>query len=216
MSSSGHGRSLRNRGTIKDPARYNEYVKIDDALVKEKDSAHVVEVCVAEKGEPNNLREAIDSCDSEHRQNAMNEEMQSLIKNKVWKLVEKPPDKLILDNRWVFKAKTDANGNISKYKARVVVQGFNQKEGIDYEKTFSPVVRLDSLRVVLTIAAKDKLKLQQFDVKTAFLNGDLEEEIYMQQPQGFSDGSTKVCRLYRSIYGLKQSARYWDKNLIIF
>ena len=116
----------------------------------------------------------------------------------------------------MFKAKTDANGNISKYKARVVVQGFNQKEGIDYEETFSPVVRLDSLRVVLTNAAKDKLKLQQFDVKTAFLNGDLEEEIYMKQPQGFSDGSSKVCRHIEAYMAASNQQDIGIKDLIFF
>ncbi|CAA7023599.1 unnamed protein product [Microthlaspi erraticum] len=112
--------------------------------------------------------------------------------------------------KWVFKTKLNCNGNVERYKARLVAKGFNQKEGIDYE-TFSPVSRKDSLRIILALVAQYDLELHQMDVKTAFLNGDLEEEVYMCQPEGFiiEGQENMVCKLKKSIYGLKQASRQW-------
>ena len=107
--------------------------------------------------------------------------------------------------KWVFKTKRDSNGNIERFKARLVAKGYTQKDGIDYKETFSPVSKKDSLRIIMALVAQYDLELHQMDVKTAFLNGDIEEEIYMDQPEGFSvEGKDHMmCKLKKSIYGLK-------------
>ena len=112
----------------------------------------------------------------------MKDEMDSMARNKVWELVNLPPQRKYIGNKWVFKIKCRANGSIDKFKARLVAKDFTQIEGIDYEETFSPVVRFASIRLLLALVAHLDLELFQMDVKTAILNGNLEEEIYMNQP----------------------------------
>ena len=141
--------------------------------------------------------------------------MQSLHRNKVWALVEPPPNPKVIGSKWVFKRKVNANGEVERHKACLVAQGFSQKYGLDYEETFSPVVRFESIRSVIALGAQHKLQLHQMDVSTAFLNGELDEEVYMQQPEGFVEEGKEhmVCYLKRSIYGLKQSPRCWNHAL---
>lgn len=160
--------------------------------------------------EPKNFDEAVKSQSKVEWQRAMEDEFDSLIKNKTWILVDKPEKQKVIDNKWVFKIKRNPNGSVVRYKARLVARGFNQQHGIDYEETFSPVVRFTSIRTMLSIAAKNRYTVKQFDVTTAFLYGDLEEEVYMKQPIGFSDNSDRVCKLQKSLYGLKQSSRCWN------
>ncbi|KAL4309169.1 hypothetical protein GQ457_01G021620 [Hibiscus cannabinus] len=143
---------------------------------------------------------------------AMKDEMNSMKNNEVWDLVALPDDVKAIGCKWVFKTKKkDSKGNIERYKARLVAKGFTQREGIDYTETFSSVSKKDSLCIVLALVAQFDLELQQMDVKTVFLNGDLKEEVYMKQPEGFSssDGENLVCKLNKSIYGLKQASRQW-------
>ena len=147
--------------------------------------------------------------------NAMKKEMQSLEDNDVWKLVELPQDRSPVGSKWVFKTKANADGKIERYKARLVAQGFSQIFGSDYDETFCPVVRLESLRTLIAMSVQYRLQLHQVDVTTAFLNGELEEEVYMRQPEGFVTPGKEhlVCRLKKSIYGLKQSPRCWNTAL---
>ena len=145
----------------------------------------------------------------------MKTEIESLKINDVWELVELPEDHKVIGSKWVFRVKTDADGKVETHKARLVAQGFSQTFGDDYDETFSPVARFESIRTVIALAAKYGLKLHQMDVTTAFLNGDLKEEVYMQQPEGFVEKGKEhlVCKLRRSIYGLKQSPRCWNSVL---
>lgn len=123
-----------------------------------------------------------------------------------------------MKNKWVFRLKAEPNSSHPRYKARLVVKGFGQKKGIDFEEIFSPVVKMSSIRVVLGLAASMNLEIEQLDVKTAFLHGDLEEEIYMEQPEGFTAKGKEnlVCRLKKSLYGLKQAPRQWYKKFDFF
>ena len=141
----------------------------------------------------------------------MKEELKSMAENNVWDLVELPEGSKRVGCKWVFKTKRDSNGNIERFKARLVAKGYTQKDGIDYKETFSPVSKKDSLRIIMALVAQYDLELHQMDVKTTFLNGDIEEEIYMDQPEGFSmEGKDHmVCKLKKSIYGLKQASRQW-------
>lgn len=166
--------------------------------------------------EPRNYAEAISSGDRKKWIAAMNEEYNSLIKNGTWKLVDIEEHRKVIDNRWVYKIKCNADGSIERYKARLVVRGFTQEYGMDYQDTFSPVVKYTSIRSIMAVAAVEHLKLWQFDVKTAFLYGELEEDVYMRQPVGFEDGSGRVCKLIKSLYGLKQASRCWNKQFTSF
>ena len=165
--------------------------------------------------EPRTVNEALSSPNRAKWEKEMKTEMESLKINDVWELVELPEDRKVIGSKWVFRVKTDADGKVETHKARLVAQGFSQTFGDDYDETFSPVARFESIRTVIALAAKYGLKLHQMDVTTAFLNGDLKEEVYMQQPEGFVEKGKEhlVCRLCRSIYGLKQSPRCWNSVL---
>ena len=163
---------------------------------------------------PSTYEEAITCEDSEHWQDAMQDEMTSLLDNCTWQYVKLPPGRRAIRNRWVFKIKIGPDGEVLRYKARLVAKGFEQRYGWDYHHCFSPVVRMDSVRLLLSIAAQLKLLLFQFDFKTAFLNGTLGDvDIFMQQPEGFKVGSGVCCKLLKTLYGLKQAWREWNNCL---
>ena len=142
---------------------------------------------------------------------AIKTEMEALEKNKTWTLVPLPEGKKTVGCKWVFSIKHKADGSIERYKARLVAKGYTQTYGIDYQDTFSPVAKLNTVRVLLSLAANLDWPLHQFDVKNAFLHGDLEEEVYMDIPPGYTASSQTeiVCKLQRTLYGLKQSPRAW-------
>ncbi|CAA7062305.1 unnamed protein product [Microthlaspi erraticum] len=141
----------------------------------------------------------------------MEEEIKMIEKNRTWRLVEKPEKKNIISVKWIYRIKTNANGDPIKHKARLVARGFSQEYGVDYLETFAPVSRHDTIRVILALAAQKKWRLYQMDVKSAFLNGELEEEIYVAQPPGFvvEGEEDKVLLLRKALYGLKQAPRAW-------
>ena len=133
--------------------------------------------------DPRTVREVVDSEDGNLWKRAMEEEMASLDKNEAWDLVELPTGRNPIGNKWVFKKKLNAEGKVEKYKARLVAKGYSQVEGIDFGEIFSPVAKLTSIRLFLSVAAAFDFEIEQMDVKTTFLHGDLEEEIYMKQPE---------------------------------
>ena len=139
----------------------------------------------------------------------MKEELNALSKNHTWDLVTLPPGKSVVGCKWIYKIKTHSDGSIERYKTRLIAKGFTQKYEIDYEETFAPVARISSVRALLAVAAARKWDLFQMDIKNAFLNGDLSEEVYMQPPYGLSVESNKVCHIRRTLYGLKQAPRAW-------
>ncbi|KAL4361336.1 hypothetical protein GQ457_04G018620 [Hibiscus cannabinus] len=167
---------------------------------------------ISQADEPKTYQEAVASPDSEKWLEAMRSKMDSMSENQVWTLVEPPEGIKPIGCKWVFKKKTDMDGNIQTYKGRLVDKGFRQIHGVDYDETFSPVAMFKSIRILLAVAAFHDYEIWQMDVKTAFLNGKLEEDVYMTQPKGFVtlENAGKVCKLQRSIYGLKQASRSWN------
>ena len=161
--------------------------------------------------EPNTIEEALSSFNKEKWINVSKDEMESMKENQVWKLVELSKAHKAIRNRWVLTVKRKTDRTIESYKAHLVAKGYTQKEGIDYDETFSLVVRFALVRLILTIVASLDLELYQMDVKTIFLEWGLEEDIYMQQPNEFVEKGQKhkACKLLKLIYGLKQSSRQW-------
>lgn len=141
----------------------------------------------------------------------MKDDKDSMASNRAWDLVKLPDGIKAIGRKWVFKTKKDSLGNTERYKARLIAKGFNQKEGINYTETFSPVSKKDSLRIIMSLVTCFDMDSHRMDVKIALLNGDLEEDVYMKQPEGFSssDGEYLVCKLKKSVYGLKQASHQW-------
>lgn len=170
----------------------------------------IAEALVVYGDEPLTYSDAIASPDRKYWELAMEEEYNSLMSNKTWSITTLPNGRKPIKCKWVYKIKRKTDGSIERYKARLVAKGYSQKPGIDYQETFSPVVRLESIRMLLAIAAEEDLEMMHFDVKTAFLHGELLEEIYMMQPEGYEKEKGKVCKLQKSLYGLKQASRQWN------
>lgn len=149
----------------------------------------------------------------------MRTEYDTLVKNNTWELTDRPANKKILTNKWVFKLKKNQDGSVDKHKARLVARGHEQRAGIDYEEVFAPVARYETIRTLLAVSVQKKLHVHQMDVVAAYVQGDLQEEVYMEQPEMFEmkNERDKVCRLKKPLYGLKQAGRAWytklDKHL---
>ena len=165
--------------------------------------------------DPRTMREAMSRPDSRRWQAAAQAEFDSLQKAGTYELVQLPIHRKSIGCKWVWKTKRGADGRVTKYKARLVAKGFAQTYGLDYEETYAPVARYPSIRALIALSAHHDWELHQMDVKSAYLNGDLEEEIYMDQPEGFVvEGKEDwVCRLKKSLYGLKQAGRTWYQKI---
>ena len=162
--------------------------------------------------DPLSYKHAMDDPDKDKWLTAMEQEMESMYSNYVWELVDLPESVRPIGCKWIYKKKRGVDGKVETFKARLVAKGYTQKEGVDYEETFSPIAMLKSICILLSIAAALNYEIWQMDFKTAFLNGYLDESIYMMQPEGFivEGQEQKVCKLLRSIYGLKQASRSWN------
>jgi hypothetical protein len=171
-------------------------------------SSYMALMCDLVEKEPTCFEESIQK---KEWVDAMTEEYQSIIKNDVWEIVPIPKNKDVVSSEWIYKIKHVVDESIEKHKARFVARGFSQKEGIDYEDMFSHVARYISIRTIIALATKMKWKLHQMDVKTTFLNGVIVEEVYIEQPQGFEGEyrKTRVCKLKKALYRLKQAPRAW-------
>ena len=202
-----HSRPTRDRKQV---VRYGveEQIHVAEEVI---DSA----LCAAETEEPKTMNQAKKRPDAQKWMKAAQDEMDSLLEHDTWSLTKPPLGGKIIGSKWVFKIKYDENGEAERYRCRLVAQGYTQAQGIDYHETFALVARFGSIRALLAIAAKRKMFVHQMDVHTAFLNGKLDEDIYMSQPEGFEvEGKEDmVCHLHRSLYGLKQSPRCWNKEL---
>jgi len=165
--------------------------------------------------EPKNVNDALSDS---NWMIAMQDELNQFTRNDVWFLVPKTDDMNIIGTKWVFRNKMDEDGNIIRNKARVVAKGYNQEEGIDFDETYAPVARLEAVRLLLAYASMCNFKLHQMDVKSAFLNGFLNEEVYVSQPPGFEDHlyPNHVFKLKKALYGLKQAPRQWYEMLSNF
>jgi len=184
-------------------------------------------VLLSENEDPNNgvmkddlitVRQAIQDPNSEKWIEAMREEYKSMQDNKVWELVPLPKGVKPIGCKWLFKTKRDSNGNVERYKARLVAKGFTQKKEIDFKESFSPVSSKDSFRKIMALVAHYDLEFHQMDVKTTFLNGDIDEMIYMVQPENFVSGDPKnmVCKLTKSIYGLNKHLVKFHQVILSF
>lgn len=176
---------------------------------------YLVGVAKLDEPDPKNFREAVNSVQSDEWVKAMDDEYQSLLTKGTWSLVPLPKGRQAIGSKWVFKKKKDSSGQVVRHKARLVAQGFAQRYGKDFGEVFAPVAMSSTFRVLLALAGQRKLQVHHIDVKNAYLNGTLSEEIFMRQPPGYAVPGKEelVCKLHRSLYGLKQAARVWNATV---
>ncbi len=167
-----------------------------------------------EINEPTSYTEALLSAQASEWKKAIGKELETLNSKGTWSIIPRPSGIKPIGNKWTFKIKRDENGRITKFKARLVAKGFTQKFGIDYLETFSPVIKFTTLRILFCIAAHKDYEMHQIDITGAFLNGKLNEDIYMDVPEGVPHQQSEVCRLHKTLYGLKQSSREWNKEFV--
>lgn len=199
------GENRRSMRVRKTPKYLSDYLRDDDL------EHMALNISLITKEVPTSLEDAKSRPDYNLWNEAVLEEISALNKNRTWTLVDKPQNVKIINCKWVFRIKKDSTGNVFKYKARLVAKGFMQKEGFDYSETYAPVARLTTVRTLLAVANYKNLIVQQMDVKSAFLHGEIEEDVYMSIPEGF-ENTDKVCKLNKALYGLKQSPYCWNKK----
>ena len=212
------------RGTYRPSTRESRWCHDEECDIQGTHKAHLgihLAYAAAEDmlGDPRSYKEAMSSPDADRWMDAIKEEYKSLMLNRTWTLCEIPAGANVVGTAWKYKTKHDQDGKRVKDKARLVAQGFSQKPGVDYltDRTFAPVAKFTSIRSVLALAAREDWHLHNMDVDTAFLNTEISEKIYLRQPQGFEEqgpnGEELVCKLNKSIYGLKQAARDWNDTI---
>ncbi|GAU51065.1 hypothetical protein TSUD_411780 [Trifolium subterraneum] len=187
----------------------------DEGITTRRNQDIISNSCFVSNIEPKNVKEALTD---NYWITAMQEELNQFERSEVWDLVPRPKGLNVIGTKWVYKNKSDENGTITRNKARLVAQGYTQVEGLDFDETFALVARLESIRLLLGVACILKFKLFQMDVKSAFLNGYLNEEVYVEQPKGFvnPDLPDHVYKLKKALYGLKQAPRAWYERLTEF
>ena len=201
----------RSERTRRPPVRYGLDEYADTAF----DDVEHIACYTSQLPEPQSMEEALASEFSEEKWKGVAEcEYSALMENWTWELVPLPSNRKPIGCKWVFKAKRGSDGAVERFKARLVAKGYAQQYGVDYDETFSPVVRFSSIRLLLAYAVQNDMIVHQMDVVNAFLNSTLDEEIYMEQPPGYTQKGKEhlVCRLKKSLYGLKQSPRCWNKR----
>lgn len=188
------------------PRRNRNEIKLDDSI----ENSYLCHSENIQLDVPVTYMEAVNSVDKDKWIKSIGEELEAHQKNKTWTLVEKPLNAKIISCKWVFRIKDEPTG--PRYKSRLCAKGYLQTKGIDYHETYAPTVRYDSIRLLLTVAAQNNLKILQLDVKTAFLYGELDETIFMKPPEGLHHEDNVVCKLNKSLYGLKQAPRCWNSK----
>nr|GFA27456.1 zinc finger, CCHC-type [Tanacetum cinerariifolium] len=188
---------------------------VSEKVTEEDEVSDQHSYCFNVEDDPKTFDEAIKSQDVAFWKEAIHDEMDSIIGNNNWVLVDLPPGCKPLGYKWIFK-RIKLDGIVEKFKAMQVIQGFKQKLGIDYFDTYAPVARISTIRLLIAMASIHTLIIHQMDVKTIFLNGELDEEVYMNQPRGFimPDNKNKVCKLIKSLYELKQAPKHGIKSLM--
>ena len=196
----------------------DDFLPYDDALEFAFESVvqHAFKAEQEHFGEPKSISEVMQLAPDERSKwlKAAQDEIQSLVENGTFELVQLPPGQRAIGSRWVFRVKRNADGSIERYKGRLVAKGFSQRPGFDYNETFAPTPKWASIRAILALAALEDLELESVDIPSAYLNGELKEEVYMRQPEGFEEKTPDwVWRLRKSLYGLKQAGRCWHEKL---
>lgn len=188
--------------------------KLDDKI-NQPHYVHVTQAIQLMNNDPISRNEALNRADRKKWIEAEQEEMNSIKKNQTWTLTELPAGRQPIGCKWVYKIKFNADGKLEKYKARLVAKGYTQQYGVDYTETFAPVARFASIRALLAIGAFYDLEIDHLDVNTAFLNGDIDCEAFMIQPEGYEEPDKEhlVCKLNKSLYGLKQAGRKWYEKI---
>ena len=193
------------------PRYLNDYVT-EGADLDDNDEVHMANMVEFNSTDPTTFEEAEKSL---KWREAMDVEMNSIVRNQTWELVKLPNEAKCTGVKWLYKTKLNENGEVSKYKARLVAKGYSQEHGIDYTEVYAPVARMDTIRTILAIAAHRSWEVHQLDVKSAFLHGVLSEEVYVQQPKGYEvlGEEDKVYKLHKALYGLKQAPRAWFSRI---
>ncbi|GAA0173738.1 transmembrane signal receptor [Lithospermum erythrorhizon] len=202
--------SEESSGLSEGPKKYRSIYELYEVTERLEDNTSLF--CLFSNIEPMNFYEAEKQ---KEWVEAMNEEIYAIEKSKTWELATVPKGRKAIGVKWVFQIKKNAKADVERYKARLIAKGYKQKQGIDYEEVFAPVARLETVRLMISIAAQFQWKINQMDVKSAFLNGFLEEEVYIEQPEGYvvKGHASKVLRLKKALYGLKQAPRAWNSRL---